>query len=233
MASPSYTREYREWLDGGNFERVYEDGRADLASAIESQRSDHAAAALQSIALCYYTRGAVSLLDGDLRGWNEIQCGYLATTYSIRLIIPLRTEAAVSRKRSERMITEAVMTLGLARLFAVSFDEQLLRDWLVPCFDSTALTGKVASGRCILESIFHASHKHGVESLRRDRKECCQKRDAWPDRPTERRPFGILDVEMAINFPTKAEFSYPAIAYSPIEDEHVIQVITAYHQWND
>jgi hypothetical protein len=72
-----------------------------------------------------------------------------------------------------------------------------------------------------------------VDELKRDRKECCQKRDAWPKRPTDFRPFGTLDVEMAVNFPSEAEFPYPSIAYLPTEDEAVIQAITAYHEWNE
>jgi hypothetical protein len=46
-------------------------------------------------------------------------------------------------------------------------------------------------------------------------------------------PYGILDIEMAINFPKEAEFPYAEMAYSPAIDDSVIQAITTYGAWND
>lgn len=201
MASPAYSREYREWIQNGVFNQIYSHGLEYVQDGIRSERPDLVLEGLQRFALCYYTRGAVALLEGSQQGWNEVQCGYLATIYSIRFLIPLKSGLAASHKESADDLVSAVMTLGLARLFAVSFDEKTLRDWLEPRFDPKKLTGKVSSGRHILNSIFEKSHSIGVEELRRDRKECCQKRDAWPKRPTEIGAFGILDIEMAINFP--------------------------------
>jgi hypothetical protein len=71
------------------------------------------------------------------------------------------------------------------------------------------------------------------EQLRRDRSECCQKGDAWPKRPTLFPPFGVVDVEMAINFPREAEFPYPPLEYRPTEDEFVVEGMTAFYAWSN
>jgi len=233
MPSRPYCREYPDWLAKGNFQRVYEWGRQSLAEAIELQRPDLVVPALDRLALCYYKRGAARLMDREELGWHDVQCGYLASVYAFRFMAPLATGLAGQLKDSPKYITSTVMTLGLARLFSVAFDEHVLRDWLDVRYDVAALTDKVGSGRSILDSIYHRQHGITVDTLRQDRKECCRHRDAYPPRPTEFPPFGVLDVEMAISFPGEAEFPYPAIAYSPTEDDSVIQGITVYHQWTD
>jgi hypothetical protein len=128
MASPSFTKEYREWIAEGSFTRSYERARQRILEAIESRRPDLVASELESIAGCYYTRGSVALLDGNQDGWNEIQCGYLAAIYSIRFVIPLKSGLIARVKESQDNITQVVMTLGLSRLFGVQFDERMLRE---------------------------------------------------------------------------------------------------------
>ena len=113
------------------------------------------------------------------------------------------------------------------------FDVQLLRDWIRPQYDVRQLTGKVASGGHILDSIMDDKCPCTPEQLRRDRRDCCQKGDAWPKRPTLIPPFGVVDAEMAINFPGEAEFPYPPIEYRPTEDEFVVKGMTAFHAWSD
>ncbi len=233
MASPAYSREYRDWIANGEFERVYANGSENLATAIDARRPDLVAPALRDLSACYYLRGAVVLLDGKQDGWHDIQCGYLASVYSIRFAVPLLTGVDAILKNSPAYVTHAVMTMGLARIFSVEFDERLLRTWIDERYDAGALTGKVQSGRYILDSLYYTEHRLDAETLRRDRRECCQKRDAWPKRPTEFEPFGILDVEMAINFPQQAKFPYPELPYLPTEDDLVIHGIVTYHQWND
>jgi hypothetical protein len=233
MASPAYSREYREWLAEGNFERVYGYGRKSIVDGLESKLPHLVASGLEYVSCCYYTRGAVALLEGNSQGWRDIQCGYLAKSYSIRFVIPLQSGILASVKDSPDNLVETVMTLALAQLFRLSFDETFLREWLTPRYDRQKLTSKVNSGGLILDSVYLHSHSIAESDLKRDRKECCQKRDAYPKRPTEIRPFGTLDVEMAINYPESAEFGYPTIDYSPTEDELVIEGITAYHQWHE
>jgi hypothetical protein len=223
MASPAQVRDYKEWIAKGKFEDVGRWGTQTIASAIESRNFAKLALGLQTLATCYYSRGAVALLDGRTEGWHDIQSGYMATIYCFQLGVDA----------SECNIVGAVMTLALAQLFGVKFDEQLLRGFLAPRYDVAKLTGKVTSGRFILDSIYLESHSISADQLRRDRRECCQKIEAWPARPVSLTPFGVLDVEMAINFPEEAEFPYPQLAYLPTEDAAMIEGITAYHAWMD
>ena len=233
MASTAYSRDYRDWIAGGNFERICESGRDNVASAINSRRPDLLAPALRDIALAYYMRGAVCLMDGEPLGWHDIQCGYAATVYALRVAAPLLTGLEADVRESPDYIVQAVMTLGLARLFSTASDESFLRRWLDSRYDVVGLTGKVASGRCLLDSIYLQRHELTVDRLRQDRKECCRKRSVWPKRATEVEPFGVLDVELAINYPSEAEFPYPAIEYRPTADYMVIRGISAYQEWNN
>jgi hypothetical protein len=230
MPSPAFSKQYREWL-ARHFQRVYCQGSESLSQAITAQRPDLVAPALKELAICLHTRGAVSLLDGNQQGWHDIQAGYLAGLYAIRFAIPLKTGSCA--RTSPNDLVYAVVTLGLARLFAGDFDVHLLRDWIRPQYDVRQLTGKVASGGHILDCIMDDKCPCTPEQLRRDRRECCQKGDAWPKRPTLIPPFGVVDVEMAINFPDEAEFPYPAIEYRPTDDEFVVEGITAFHAWSD
>ena len=155
----------------------------------------------------------------------------MATACSLRVAAPLATGLEAHIRESPDYIVQAVMTLGLARLFSATSDQLFLRRWLDSRYDVVAMTGKVASGRCLLDSICLEKHELTAESLRQDRKECCRKRSAWPKRPTEIEPFGVLDVEMAINFPSEAQFPYPAIEYRPTADYMVIQGVSAHKDW--
>ncbi len=201
MASSAYSRDYRQWLDSGNFERVYGFGSEDIRNAIETKRPDLVASALRDLALCYYTRGVALLLDQSMEGWRDIQCGYMATVYSFRFAWPLASPLAASRKESPDYLVQTVLTLGLARLFAVEYDERILREWLTPRYDLPTMIGKVQGGGPIITSLYETEHDLPADALRRDRRECCKKRDAWPKRPTEFEPFGVLDVELALNYP--------------------------------
>ncbi len=230
MPSPAFSSHYREWLDR-HFPRVYGHGSESLSRAIATRRPDLVVPALKELAICFHTRGAVSLLDGNRQGWHDIQGGYLAGLYAIRFAIPLMTGSCA--RTSPNDLVYAVMTLGFARLFGGDFDVQLLRDWIKPQYDVRQLTGKVTSGRHILDSIIDDECSSTPEQLRRDRRECCQKGDAWPNRPTLIQPFGIVDVEMAISFPDEAEFPYPAIDYRPTEDEFVVEGMAAFYAWSE
>ena len=115
----------------------------------------------------------------------------------------------------------------------MEIDERYLQGWLNDRYDVAVLTGDVRAGAALLDSIYRIDHGISAESLRRDRTECCRKRDAWPTRPTEIEPFGILDIEMAINFPDDAQFPFPELAYSPTEDQLVSHCIATYHRWNN
>jgi hypothetical protein len=170
-------------------------------------------------------------MQGEPLGWHDIQCGYMATVCSIRFAVPLRTGLEAEIRESPNYIVEVVMLLGLAKLFSIASDEQFLQHWLDSRFDIAALTGKVTSGRYLLDSIYRGQHGITADQLRQDRKECCRKRDAWPKRPTEVEPFGVLDIEMAINFPGEAEFSYSAMEYRPTTDYMIMQGISAFQDW--
>lgn len=229
MVSPAYSRDYRDWIANGNFDRVYEHAREDLQFAIESQRPDLVAPALRDFSLCYYTRGAASLLAGDQNGWHDIQCGYVASFDAIRFALPLMTGLDAELKNSAKYVIHAVMTLGLSRVFSLERDEKHLRNWLDTRYDVATLTGEVHSGRAILDSIYHFNHGIDAETLRHDRTLCCPKRDSWPTRPTEIPPFGILDIEMTINFPNDAAFPYCGVSYLPTEDDLVALGKSTFH----
>ncbi len=230
MPSPAFSKQYREWF-ARHFRRVYGHESESLSQAIAAQRPDLVTPALKGLGVCLHTRGAVSLLDGNPQGWYDIQCGYLAGVYAIRFAIPLKT--GLCARTSANDLIHAIMILGLARLFGGDFDVQFLQNWIRPQYDIRKLTGKVTSGRHILSSIMDDECLCTPEQLRQDRRECCQKGDAWPNRPTLIPPFGVVDVEMAINFPDEAEFPYPSIEYRPTEDEFVVGGMTAFYAWSD
>jgi hypothetical protein len=125
--------------------------------------------------------------------------------------------------------------MGLARLFGQDTDEASLESVLGDDFDpATILGARVTSGRTILQSVFDPQFPCTYAALLRDRGECCQKRQAWPKRPTEICPFGVLDIEAMLRFPEQASFAYPSsIGFNPTEDALLLEAIIAYHCWYD
>ena len=102
MASTAYSRDYRDWIAGGNFERVCERGREDVAGAINFQRPDLLAPALRDIAVAYYIRGAVCLMDGDPLGLSAAvrNCTSMAATFQ-----PPTNDVTEKRPRYFRLFT--------------------------------------------------------------------------------------------------------------------------------
>src|SRR5262245_26689920 len=80
--SPAYERDYREWIEKGLFEEVLARSQASLSKALARQHPALIASGLSGLATCYYTRGAVGLLEKDASAWRDIQAGYSAHLYS-------------------------------------------------------------------------------------------------------------------------------------------------------
>jgi hypothetical protein len=233
--SPAYEKEYREWIQRGQLERVYPFGAQMLQRELlkESPFPYPAGGALGSIATCYYRRGAVALLDQNAAGWQDIQCGYWATVYSLRFLYKAATLPAFGDRRpfGEDRKTATVMTLGLARLFGQDGDAAALEAILGPEFNiQEALGDEIDDGRMMLEAILHPTKSFSYDELLSDRNQCCKKREAWIKRPTEIDPFGVIDIEAMLRFPEQASFRYPRDSgFNPTEDELLIKVVTAYH----
>jgi hypothetical protein len=233
--SPAYAKEYREWIQAGNFDNVYQSFLPELREALKEEGSaliSPVSLGLHSISTCYFKRGAVALLDGNDAGWCDVQCGFWASVYRLRFyVIPI-----VKWGRGRFVpwdTTEAVMLLGLAKLFRQASEESYLKSVIaghLPSFDE-ALGDKVTSGRKIMDSIFNDT-PHSFAELLKDRRECCQKRDAWPRRPTEISPFGVIDVEAMLKYPNEASFRYPdTMEFKPTTDAAVEEAVVAYHVW--
>ena len=233
--SPAYEKEYRDWINRGQFETVYSFGARTLQKELlgESPLPYPAGGALGSMATCYYRRGAVALLDQNPAGWQDVQCGYWAAVYSLRFFYKAATLPAFGDRRPfpEQRKTATVMTLGLARLFGQDGDAAALQAILGPQFDiQEALGNEIDDGRIMLEAILHPAESLSYDELLRDRNQCCKKRDAWIKRPTEIDPFGVIDIEAILQFPEQASFPYPPGAvFNPTEDELLIKAVTAYH----
>ncbi len=234
--SPAYANEYRERLQKANFDGIYQRELPRLREAVKEEGNSlifsHISTSLGGIATCYFLRGAVALLDGNSSGWSDVQCGFWAEVYRLRYdIIPI-----VKWGRGRFMpweTTIAVMLLGLAKLFGQKSEEHLLKSAItehLPDFDE-ALGDKVASGRKIMDSILNDT-PYSFAELLKDRKECCQKRDAWPRRPTEISPFGVIDVEAMLKYPNEASFRYPdTMEFTPTPDAAIEDAVVAYHVW--
>jgi hypothetical protein len=234
--SPAYANDYREWMQNGNFDGIYQRELPKMRAALKEEGNSliysPLSSCLDSIATYYFHRGTVALLEGDNEGWGDVQCGFWAAVYHLRYdIIP------IVRWGRGRFVpwdtTEAVMLLGLAKLFGQEMEASFLKSEIaehLPSFDE-ALGDKVASGRKIMDSIFKDT-AYSFEELLKDRKECCQKRDAWPRRPTEITPFGVIDVEAMLKHPNEASFRYPiGMEFKPTPDGAVEDAIAAYHVW--
>ncbi|HEV7280562.1 MAG TPA: hypothetical protein VGN57_10185 [Pirellulaceae bacterium] len=232
-ASAAYEREYRQWVARSSFAALHARASQNLDAAVQAKRPDLVASALDGLSVCYHYRGAVTLLEGDDFGWRDVQCGYLANVYALRLRIPLMTPMGSTRREDPNFVVRTTVLLGLARLFRIPLDERLIREWLAPRFDAEKLAGDVPAGRLILATLFGLEGPVAADALRRDRGACIKAQDAWPKRPTETAPLGVLDVEMSLAHPAEATFSFDEIAYAPTEDDAVILAMTAYHEWND
>lgn len=233
--SPAYAGEYREWIHRGRFEQIYRQAADKMPEYFAQQHPAMVGGNLHSIATCYYTRGTVALLDDEPAGWKDIQCGYWAALYSLGFELKAVTLPAWSsgRKFGSRAIVELVLTLGLAKLFRQEGDVSWLRSAIAEHFSFEAALGdKVTAGRKLLQSILDDNAVFSFQELLKDRKECCQKRDAWFVRPTEVTPFGVIDIEAILRFPREASFSYPdAMGFQPTEDNTIVEAVTAFHTW--
>src|SRR5262249_811492 len=144
-------------------------------------------------------------------GWHDIQSGYTAGAYRLFFDLQAVTLPAWSAGRSfaPQDKTELVLSLGLARLFSQDGDAERLSEIIANHFNlSDALGASVTAGCKILQSILEPELPFSAADLLQDRKQCCQKRDAWPRRPTEILPFGVLDIELMLRFPKEASFAY-------------------------
>lgn len=233
--SPTYEREYREWLADGRFDELIARDRRYLSESFEEQIPALIAQNLQTYATCYYTRGAVRLLDGDRLGWHDIQCGYWAALFSLRFQIKAVTLPAWSAGRTlgPREKAEIVLTSGFARLFQQQADAEWLASQIEQHVQLDELVGrKSQAGRLILDAIMGAGAPATYEALLADRKKSCQARDAWPTRPTEIVPFGVVDVEAVLCFPDKCRFPYRDMEFLPTADGDVEQAIVNYYTWD-
>jgi hypothetical protein len=226
-----YERQYREWIQMGGFEEQYQRVVPDMREALKKNQPPLLAVNLRFLATCYHARGVVALLEGHSAGWRDVQCGFGAGVYGLRFEIEALVWAgSKGRGLSPEDTTEAVMILGLAKLFGQKAEEKWLKSAIAGHMDvSEALGPKVAAGRKILDAIV-AGTAYSLGELREDRKECCRKREAWPPRPTEIMPFGVLDVEAMVTYPEEASFRYPeAMGFEPTSDAWVEEAVAAYH----
>ena len=230
MASKAHTQEYTDWVDRAFESDVQRHGER-LSNAVETQRLDLLARLLQRLSDCYHMRGAVRILSSDQLGWHDVQTGYLAMSYCFQISRNLETGFISMIKGEPDFAIEIVAHLGLARLFSMTHDIESILKWLDGRFELGRLSGKSPAGRTLLASIFDGRPVADSDSFRKDRIECRRRRSAHPERLTENSPYGILDIEMALYYPSEAEFPYPEIEYSPTMDESVLQGIETYHQW--
>jgi hypothetical protein len=229
--SPSYAAEYRDWLAKGLFTEIHLREAAELQSSLKNEHPAMIATSLDGFATCYYTRGVVSIMEGRTAGWSDLQCGYWAMLYSLFFEIKAITLPAWSqgRKFTPRKMIELVLTSGLARLYRQEGDLIRLRECIDIHFSwDQALGPKTDAGRKILESILDPDKEFTRQELLQDRKDCCNNRDAWPTRPTEVVPFGVLDVEIALRFPGGAAFKFSG-DFKPTNDDQITQAIVTYH----
>jgi hypothetical protein len=219
----------------GHFQEVHQRALDGLPKALQLEHPALMAMNLGDIATCYYTRGAVALLDGDRAGWHDIQCGYSAALYDLRFELKAVTLPAWSTGRvfSGASQVELVLTLGLAKLFRQESDAS----WLLSAVDARfntedALGTKIDDGTLLLDSILGTDEGFSYADLLKDRKQCCKKRDAWPKRPTEIRPFGVLDIEAMLCFPQESSFQYSnSTEFKPTEEKAVAEAVTAFENW--
>lgn len=223
--SPGYRKEYETWIAKGMFAELYSRESEHFFAGLAERNAIAVAGNLDCHATCFYTRGMVALIAGDERGWADVQCGYWAALYSL-LFGVVGYHGTMHGERAE-----LVLLLGLARLFRQDGDALRLSELVDKHFSLDETIGdRIPSGRKILQSILEPETRFTYDELLEDRKECCQKRDAWPTRPTEIRPFGVLDVEMILRFPSQAAFKY-AGDFVPTNDDRITQAIVAYHSW--
>jgi hypothetical protein len=225
--SPSYRDEYCSWIAQGNFETIRARGEEYLPEGLHARNPVQIAGCLGSLATCYYRRGTVGLMQGDAAKWADVQAGYWAALY--RLLFNLKAVTFTLREVLPADMAEMVLMLGLARLFRQDGDALRLTELIDQHFNWDAVLGdRIKSGRKLLASILDPAASFTQAELLTDRKECCQKRDAWPTRPTEIGPFGVLDIEIMSRFPENAAFQYSG-AFSPTDDDLITCAIVEYH----
>jgi hypothetical protein len=226
-----YERQYREWIQKGRFEEQYQRVLPDMREALQKDQPSLLAMNLRFMATCYHARGVVALLDDNSAGWRDVQCGFWAGVYGLRFEIEALVLGGIKGKGlSPEDTTEAVMILGLAKLFGQKAEEKWLKSAIAAHMDvNEALGPKVAAGGKILDAIVEGT-AYSFDELLEDRKECGRKREVWPPRPTEIMPFGVLDVEAMVMYPEEASFEYPeTMAFEPTSDALVEEAVAAYH----
>lgn len=229
--SPAYERDYREWMVNGHFEGVLTWSQASLTDALAQQHPTLIASALWGFSTCYHTRGAVALLEKQASGWRDIQAGYWADVYALRFEIISVTQPAWSQASRFIKSNELVTTLAFARLFGQTAD----RDWLEQAVASHYKSGPHISdgqpGGVLLSALRNPSSAYSRRELFEDRRACCRGRDAYPKRPTEVVPVGVIDLENILHYPSDAAFQYSMEEFLPTEDHLVTESIVAYHTW--
>jgi hypothetical protein len=227
--SSSYKRDYRDWIGKGQYQRIRERERRYLANALAKENPAPIATSLSAIATCHHTRGAVALLEHQQAGWHDIQAGYWAKLYALRFEVKAVTLPAWSRGRSFNQSAELAVTLAFSRLFQQTADRKWLDEALAAHFDSGPHVASGQPGHLLLTAMVAESVECTREDLLNDRRDCCRTRDAYPKRPTEVIPIGVIDIEAIIHYPGDAAFPYSVDRFEPTDDEQLADSIAAYH----
>lgn len=236
--SPAYERSYRKnqtW-----HRNLIRKNPSEVQFAVVAKNPGMAASAAKMLGGSYAMNGVVRLLDGDPNGWREIECGYRGLVYARRFYPKWWTSSEYVSQDNPSIqyalrgehATELVMLSGLARLFGQTSDLDWLNGAIARYFTMDgALGSKHQFGRLMLDSILHPELPIPAEQLAKDRRECCQKRDTEPFRPTTFNPFGILDIEMMLRYPEESRFDYSGQQFAPAHDINIERAVNAYHQW--
>jgi hypothetical protein len=227
--SPAYRKECREWMAKGMFQELSARVETEIDDALSDENPSWIASNLGSLALCYYCRGMVAVMADNPTGWADVQAGYWAALYA--RLFELKAVALGWCNLSGSQLTEMVLLLGLARLFQKEGDALRLSEEIATHFSwELAIGDRMASGRKLLQSILEPETPVTRAELLQDRKECCQRREAWPTRPTEIDPFGVLDIEIMLRFPAEAAFQCSG-EFKPTDEDLITHAIVAYHTW--
>lgn len=229
--SPAYEREYRDWIERGQFARLREREADDATGWQNDDNPWLLVDGLATLATCYGTRGAVRLLDGDQAGWEDIQAAYMASMYKLRFADRGLSLPAWSSGHTPvpRLLIELPAWSALGGVFGQS-DESWWTHAIETYFDMDAATGDIVAGRAILRSLLDRDANTTPEELLEDRKACCRTREGWPTRLTEICPFGVLDVEVLGRWPDRSCVSLPTpLNFTPTPDPIILSAIELFH----
>jgi hypothetical protein len=227
--SPAYERDYRDWIAKGQFDHLVAREHKYLAESLAEQHPALIATSLSTLATCYHTRGAVKLLEKQQSGWHDTQAGYWASLYALRFEIIAVTLPAWSHGRSFNCSTELAVALAFSRLFQQAADNAWLERAMAQHFDTGPHVTPGEPGAILLTALAAPKIEYSRDELLKDRRACCRSRDAYPTRPTEIIPIGVLDLEAILHYPDQAAFSYSANHFEPTEDDQIVEAIANYH----